>query len=312
MAKRPREEDVAEASAPPIKLLNQRVCPGDFLCDVPDFDRLVLGPGVAHDGGWLIASIVGITRWEPERRRLWVEGEPRRYVPALGDHVIGVVSDRHADEYRLQLGAAAPASLPVLAFDGATKRNRPHLEVGALVYARVVLAHRDMEPEASCAAPPGLGAKDWVTNESVFGELKGGHVFECPQALCRRLMGTDCPVLDALGGLAPFELAVGANGRVWVRSAPCARHGARPASSTLPLIHTSHSHLSFTPLIHTSHSHLLSSALSHAQVHSEAAAVTVLAQAAILRSQGVLDAQHGALVDAIARDFDLPQTMAGE
>lgn len=262
MKKRPRDESAVGApSDPGAALAGRSVCPGDDLIDVAAFDRVVLGTGVARDGGRLIASVVGLVRWERERRRLWVEGEPRRYVPAFGDHVIGIVSDKNADEYRLQLGAAAPASLPVLAFDGATKRNRPHLEVGALVYARIVLAHRDMEPEASCAAPAGIGAKDWVTNESVFGELSGGHLFDCPQQLCRRLMGTDCPVLDALGSVAPFELAVGANGRVWVRS--------------------------------------------------EAAAVTVLAQAAVLRSQGIADEQHGALVRDLARDFDLPLAMGG-
>ena len=37
-------------------------------------------------------------------------------------------------------------------------------------------------------------------------------------------MGLDetSPVLDALGALAPFELAVGANGRVWLSSSSAA------------------------------------------------------------------------------------------
>ena len=114
-----------------------------------------------------------------------------------------------------------------------------------------------MEPEVSCAAPPGVGAKDWVTKESVFGELSGGYVFDCPPLLCRRLMGLHetSPVLDALGALAPFELAVGANGRVWLSSSN--------------------------------------------------AAMVVLSQAAILRSQGVADEDHGRLVDELAEQFDL-------
>ena len=214
--KRSREE----ASEPPPAIatrVDQLVFPGDELCDV-GAKHVTLGPGVVRAGDRLVAAVVGLVRWQAVLKRVWIEGEARRYVPRLGDHVIGVVNSKHAEEYQLQVGAASPASLPVLAFDGATKRNRPHLDVGALVYARITLAHRDMEAEASCAAPPGIGAKDWVTNESVFGELAGGHVFDCPPALCRRLMSTDCPILDALGNLAPFELAVGVNGRVWVRS----------------------------------------------------------------------------------------------
>ena len=249
-----------------LPLLNSTVFPGDELCTLSglasssgdDAQPILLGTGVVRDGADLLRSArVGVLRWEADRSRLWIEGETRRYVPALDDHVIGIVESKHAEEYRLHIAGAGLASLPVLAFDGATKRNRPHLEVGALVYARVTLAHRDMEPEASCAAPPGVGAKDWVTRESVFGELSGGQVFDCPALLCRRLMGLDetSPVLDALGALAPFELAVGANGRVWLSSAN--------------------------------------------------AAMVVLAQAAILASQGVADEEHGKLVDELANAFDI-------
>jgi exosome complex component RRP40 len=221
-ASKKRLRDAEPAPAPPAPI-GSAAFPGDYLCKLGALDNsITLGPGVVRDGGHLYVSVVGIVRWEPSSRRLWIEGEPRRYVPATGDHVIGVIADKNAEEYRLQIGAAANASLPVLGFDGATKRNRPHLDVGALVYARVTLAHRDMEPEVTCAAPPGVGAKDWVTNESVFGELKGGHLFNCPQPLCRRLMSDDCLVLDALGGLAPFELAVGINGRVWISSSAAA------------------------------------------------------------------------------------------
>lgn len=202
------------------RLADPEIFPGDLICAVEDFERVLLGPGIVRvaDGTQLAAAKQGVLCWEPARQRLWVENEQRRYVPAVGEHVIGVIVDKHAEEYRLQIGGAHPATLPVLAFDGASKRNRPHLEVGALVFARVVLAHKDMEPEVTCAAPPGVSAKDWVTKESIYGELPGGHVFECPTALCARLNRDDCPVLEALGGHVAFEIAIGANGRVWISS----------------------------------------------------------------------------------------------
>jgi exosome complex component RRP40 len=37
--------------------------------------------------------------------------------------------------------------------------------------------------------------------------------------MARRLLDPDCAVLAALGGVVPFELAVGANGLVWVQAA---------------------------------------------------------------------------------------------
>lgn len=55
-----------------------------------------------------------------------------------------------AENYGVDIGGPFRALLPVLAFEGATKRNRPHLQVGDLVYGRVESAHRDLEPVLSC------------------------------------------------------------------------------------------------------------------------------------------------------------------
>lgn len=206
------------ASAVPVPCADKPCFPGDVLSDLEAFEQVVLGPGVVQEDTHLVATRVGISRWDAARSLLWVETSLKRYWPALNDHVIGIVTDKGAEDYKLEIGAAVKAMLPVLAFDGATKRNRPHLAVGTLVYARVVLANKDMEPEVSCAAPPGVNARDWVTKESVFGELTGGHVFDCPSSVCRQLMSTDCPLLEAIGSVAPFEIAVGLNGRVWLDS----------------------------------------------------------------------------------------------
>eukprot|EP00967_Tisochrysis_lutea_P139045 scaffold251918_cov37-Tisochrysis_lutea.AAC.2 len=208
------------AAAPTLRALNRAVFPGDALAKVSDFKRVVLGGGILREGNQFLSTRVGMLRWDPGASHLWVDADQRRYIAAQGDHVIGVVTGTHADEYRVDIGCAAPAMLPVLAFDGATKRNRPHLAVGALVYARVVMANKDMDPEISCAAPPGVSSKDWVTRESIFGELMGGHIFACPKDMCRMLAADDeeCPLLEALGDVSAFELAVGINGRVWINA----------------------------------------------------------------------------------------------
>mmetsp|Transcript_19164 Transcript_19164/g.64202 ORF Transcript_19164/g.64202 Transcript_19164/m.64202 type:complete len:186 (-) Transcript_19164:418-975(-) len=144
-------------------------------------------------------------------------------MPVLGDQVLGVVVDKLSDEYRVDVGGPTTANLPVLAFDGATARNRPALSLGALVFARLVVAHKDMEPELSCAAPPGVVSKDWTTGQSLYGELKGGAVFRCRLGVSASLLagseeGAMAEDLAALGARTPFELAVGANGRLWVNA----------------------------------------------------------------------------------------------
>ena len=111
------------------------------------------------------------------------------------------------------------ATLPVLAFESATKKTRPILAPGQLVYARVTMANRHMDPELECVSAA-TGRADGL------GPLVGGCAFTVSLGLARRLLmpakqqgggGGGVEVLDMLGaeGLA-FETAVGRNGKVWV------------------------------------------------------------------------------------------------
>jgi len=52
-----------------------------------------------------------------------------QYVPAPQELVIGVVTQKVGEGYRVDIGSAHPASLDGLAFEGATKRNKPNLKV---------------------------------------------------------------------------------------------------------------------------------------------------------------------------------------
>ena len=47
----------------------------------------------------------------------------------VDDPVIGIVVERHAEEYKVDIGSAYPATLDATAFEGATKRNRPNIQV---------------------------------------------------------------------------------------------------------------------------------------------------------------------------------------
>jgi len=110
----------------------------------------------------------------------------------------------------VDIGSSADAQLGALAFENATRRNRPNLNVGSLVFGRVSVFDRDMEPEISCTTASGKGGG--------FGELTDGYMFRCSLGLCRMLLTADCAVLADLGEKIPFEIAVGQNGRVWVNA----------------------------------------------------------------------------------------------
>jgi exosome complex component RRP40 len=110
----------------------------------------------------------------------------------------------------VDINSAHPAILSTLAFEAATKQNRPQLNVTQLVYARLATANKDIEPEIECVNP--------TTGKSAgFGELKGGLLVEgLSMQWCRWLMKEDNGVLAEIGVHIGFQCAVGMNGRVWV------------------------------------------------------------------------------------------------
>ncbi|KAI0632027.1 exosome complex exonuclease RRP40 [Trametes polyzona] len=176
--------------------------------------NLKLGPGLLQlssaDGRPAIVSTrAGEVKHSANRSKWWIEGNSRRYIPAPQESVVGVVISRSGENWRVDIGAAHMATLDGLAFEGATKRNRPNLKVGSLLYARVSLAHKDMEPELECFDAQTRKAEG-------FGELKGGFLVQCSLRMSRLLLDPAHFLFPLLGSRFPLETAVGINGRVWI------------------------------------------------------------------------------------------------
>ncbi|OJT10393.1 Exosome complex component rrp40 [Trametes pubescens] len=176
--------------------------------------NLKLGPGLlqsssAQGQAAIVSTRAGEVMSNPKGNKWWIEGNSRRYVPAPQESVVGVVISRSGENWRVDIGSAHMASLDGLAFEGATKRNRPNLKVGSLLYARVSLAHKDMEPELECFDAQTRKAEG-------FGELKGGFLVQCSLKMCRLLLDPKHFLFPLLGARFPLETAVGINGRVWV------------------------------------------------------------------------------------------------
>ncbi|CAE6442756.1 unnamed protein product [Rhizoctonia solani] len=202
---------------------NTLVLPGDTLPSTAlTGTSIKLGPGLqqsrgGNSSGTLSVSAVspGTLRHTTKGNKWWIDRRANRtvhkYSPAAQESVIGYVTHRSQDMYRVDIGSAHPATLDALAFEGATKRNKPNLKVGAVVYARVSLAHKDMEPELECF--------DAATHKADgFGELKDGYIVSCNLATCRALLDRNHYLLPLVGARVPLEIAIGLNGRIWVSS----------------------------------------------------------------------------------------------
>ena len=152
----------------------------------------------------------------------------RRYVPKVGDLVVGVVVGKTSEFFRVDIKAMSHAVLPTIAFNGATKRNRPNLQNGAVVYCRVTEAHKDLDTKLTCESPE--TNKGWSTNEVYLCHLTTGGedpaseysgcncVVDVSLAHARALLSESAVLFDLLGKSIPYEITIGQNGRIWLQA----------------------------------------------------------------------------------------------
>ncbi|KAG6010114.1 hypothetical protein E4U21_000148 [Claviceps maximensis] len=200
------------------------VLPGDHLDPdlIPSHPKkpLRLGPGLRHvPPNHILPTLAGQFVTDRNKNTVRVETCHGRYIPRARELVIGTVQKSAADVYYVFLSDhTAPVLLPQLSFESATKKTRPILAPGALVYARVSTANKHMDAEIECVNAS-TGKADGL------GPLAGGMLFRISLGMARRLMMPKCVedgkvvVLLELGALGlHFDTATGRNGRFWVDS----------------------------------------------------------------------------------------------
>lgn len=199
------------------------VLPGDTLKELRVSEvsgKAIVGPGLRKDSQQCqhdstteketsIVTKPGILRFK-EPNVYWVDSHQKRYIPTKGDNVIGVVTAKAGDVFRVDVGGSEQASLSYLAFDGASKKNRPDVKVGDILFARFLVANKDMEPELVCIDSTGRSSGMGVIRD-------GGFLLRCTTNLVKKLLSKECSLLKTLGTSLPYEAAVGLNGRIWIK-----------------------------------------------------------------------------------------------
>lgn len=207
-------------------------CPGDTIAAVPSTGVIKVDSAIHRVGQQLRASLAGVRK--ANEKRFSVQSCSKRYSARESDRVIGVVSGAvlvlllvgsrqptrwyvttqpraacFSDEYKLDIKGPCHATLPALAFEAATKRNRPKLDVGDIVLCCITRAIPTMEPEASCV--------DIHGKADGMGPLNGGYCFDTTTSHCQKLWGKPHE-LEYVDRSQAGEVAIGLNGRVWVNS----------------------------------------------------------------------------------------------
>jgi exosome complex component RRP40 len=126
--------------------------------------------------------------------------------------VIATVNGSAAENFNCLLSPSMPpATLPHLAFEGATKKTRPQLPPNSLVYCRIASAGKDLPSELTCV-DPSTGKSEGL------GLLKGGMLFNVSLGMARRMLAAKggITLLETMGAKVGFEVTVGRNGLVHV------------------------------------------------------------------------------------------------
>lgn len=191
------------------------VFPGDKLI-IDNNCSISLGPGLyCEPVTQEIAPVnagVEIVSETKKGQTVYIEYDSKRYIPAVGDLVIGIIIGQFSDSYKVSLSNfSSSVTLSYMAFPNASKKNKPTLKVGDLVYARVSAADRELEAEIECI--------DSITGrDSGFGLLDGGMVGDITLGFARHLLfDNDFPLLPMLAKYTKFEIAIGVNGKVWLK-----------------------------------------------------------------------------------------------
>ncbi|XP_065213845.1 exosome complex component RRP40 [Planococcus citri] len=171
--------------------------------------KIILGPGLRRVAEKVYTCHGGILR-KKAPNTYWIDSHRKRYIPQRDELVIGIVTAKQGDYFRVDIGSSELAVLSYQAFEGATKKLRTKVEIGDIIYGRLLTANRDMEPELVCINSKG--------KSDVMGVLPlDGYLFQCSIDLVRKLLHPNCP-FDKLGEALQFEYAIGMNGRIYIRS----------------------------------------------------------------------------------------------
>ena len=84
------------------------VIPGDAIDEVQNISddiKVIVGPGLTREGSQVFSSRCGILRQKTNTKVavFWVDCHSKRYVPARGENVIGVVVGKAGDSFRVSV-----------------------------------------------------------------------------------------------------------------------------------------------------------------------------------------------------------------
>ncbi|CAI5757674.1 unnamed protein product [Candida verbasci] len=189
------------------------ILPGDNL-EIEDISqyKTTIGPGIYKfptREPKFIPTQPGILNHSTQSNKqlIYIESNSKRYIPHKNDLVIGIVVGSIGEFYKVQLqDFSTPVLLNFMSFANATKKNRPNLKNGQVVYGKVTVDSIEIENEIECI-DEGCGVLD-----------DSGYVFNVNLNFARELLyDANSIFLKLLANKCQFEIAIGINGKIWLK-----------------------------------------------------------------------------------------------
>ena len=197
--------------------IEEFVLPGDVIAStlpspLDSSASITLGPGLHYDKDTeaFTSHSCGHIR-EPSSSVYYVDGyRPSTSSLSTGDFVLGVVVRRQLESVLVDIGYNELASLSLYDFEGSTKRTKPNVDRGDVIYGRLKI-EGECQPQITCVNEDGKADGMGVLHEN-------GYLFDISIDVANELVDRD-NLLQELGNDIPYEIAIGANGRIWIKAA---------------------------------------------------------------------------------------------
>ncbi len=192
-----REEPLPE----PDPEWDRIVVPGE---EIVDDVNVLAGHGTYRVGSRVYSKYVGVV----EKRGSVISVIPLagKYIPEVGDYVIGEVAQVSFSTWKVDIGASYDAILPLTEVKEFIERGEDlakYYKRGTIILARVDKVTQDMNIQ--------LSMKDRRSRR-----LVGGRIVDITPSKVPRLIGRNGTMINTIKQKTGCHIIVGQNGRVWI------------------------------------------------------------------------------------------------
>lgn len=137
------------------------------------------------------------------------------YSPKIDDLIIGTIINKAQEQYKVDISSYSSAILGTSEFEGASKKTKPNLKVGDLIFAKVLKANKFDSPLLTCISGDG---KNWSSGEAFFGVINAGHVFRLPLNTVNLYFYKGEKLFSRINDAVEFEYNLGHNGNIVINT----------------------------------------------------------------------------------------------